>query len=104
LVDVRMMALGAVASGVIDGILEAYHEAYIKGTPAEGKVFPYVPTVEPLPPVDDWIVLGIPAAAALIGHASGNDAVKDFGVGGLLYAGPMIVHRVMIRSVWLMQK
>jgi hypothetical protein len=88
---------GAVTTGVIDGAIQMVHAS----DPAKwsGK-FPYIPTIEPLPPVDDWIVLAVPTIALGVGHFTRREKIKAFGLGGLLYAIPMFIHHIMIRTVW----
>jgi len=92
---------GAIGTGVIDGILEAiYASDPEKWT---GK-FPYIALPGPLrilPPLDDWIVLGIPAVLYGIGKWRKNKKVEAVGLGGLLYAIPMFIHHIIIRGTWM---
>jgi len=87
---------GAIGTGVIDAILEGIYQS----NPEEwtGK-FPYLPTIDPLPPLDDWIVLGIPATIYGIGRWRKNKKIEAVGLGGLLYAGPMIIARTILRAI-----
>ena len=85
---------GAIVSSIIDAVLEA---------PAYGKLpeqtwFPplYSPTVEPLPPVDDWIVTGVSGLGYFVGR-------KDFGEGMISYSIPMMVYTTIMRAGWMMK-
>jgi len=93
--DVLPLLGGALTTGAIDGVLEMIFDS----DPAKwsGK-FPYIETINPLPPVDDWIVLGIPAVTYAIGHYKKREDVKAFGLGGLLYAGGMFLHHIILRT------
>jgi len=85
---------GSLTSAFIDGALESIYES----DPARWtNVFPFVGTIDPLPPADDWIVLAVPLASYAIGELTNDKFLKDFGVGGLLYAGPMIAHHTIVR-------
>ena len=95
--DVEILFAGAATTAAIDGILEMFPASNPQKW--SGK-FPYVPTIEPLPPVDDWIVLGIPAVTAAVGHFAKKEKIRNFGLGGLIYAVPMFIHHIIIRSVW----
>jgi hypothetical protein len=84
---------GGTVTAAVDAILEAYSGEWFPqyaGKPLFG--------FEPLPPLDDWVVLGIPAAVYLVGHFAKKASVKNFGLGGLLYAGPMIIHHIIFRA------
>ncbi len=93
--DVLPLLGGALTAGAIDGILQMI----VDSNPAKwsGK-FPYIETIDPLPPVDDWIVLGIPAVTYAIGHFAKREKIKTFGLGGLLYAGGMFLHHIILRT------
>ena len=94
--ETRYMIAGAVATGLLDGVMEGVFES----NPGYWmNKFPFIGTVNPLPPVDDWIVLAVPAAAYAYGRFGKNEAAKNFGLGGLLYAGAMFIHQIIIRSV-----
>lgn len=54
--------------------------------------------IEPLPPLDDWLVLGTSAAVFLAGYLTKRDTVRQFGEGMLLYSGPMIIHHMFRRA------
>ena len=89
---------GAVGASLIDAALEGYSVAM----GADG-TFPFVPTVEPLPPVDDFIVLGISGAAMALGAVTKNKMLSDVGEGMVLYSAPMIVHHTIVRASWMGQ-
>jgi len=93
--DVEILFAGAAITAGIDGAIET---VWASDTAKWSGKFPYVPTIDPLPPVDDWIVLGIPTAITLAGHFAKKEKVRNFGLGGLLYAVPMFMHHIIIRS------
>jgi len=93
--DVLPLIGGTLTAGAIDGVLEMIYDS----DPAKWSgTFPYIETINPFPPIDDWIVLGIPAVAYVIGHYKKREDVKAFGLGGLLYAGAMFLHHAIIRT------
>jgi len=92
--DKLVRAGGAVGASLVDAILEGY---YVANPGAEG-TFPYVPTIEPLPPADDFVVLGISGGAMVLGALMGNDVLSDVGEGMILYSVPMIVHHTIVKS------
>lgn len=54
--------------------------------------------VEPLPPIDDWLIGVVgPGAATLIGALMKNKELMNGGLGGLLYGAPMIIHHSIVR-------
>jgi len=89
--------LGAFSAGILDGILEGIYIA--KAEELTGK-FPYV-GIPQLPPADDWIVLGVSAAAFLLGRAAKSENAKAFGRGMLLYSAPMIAKVTTVRWIAL---
>jgi hypothetical protein len=90
--------IGGVALSAVDGIVEAYPEIYPPGIYDKG--WP----VEPLPPADDWIVLGASLGTLLLGHYIKQDLVKAAGEGMTLYSAPMMVHEVMVRAARMAAK
>jgi len=97
MVDAAMVA-GALTTGVVDGAIQS---VYVSNPEKWTNKFPFVGTVRPLPPVDDWIVLAVPAVAYAAGYFAKSAAAKSFGLGGLLYAGAMFVHHIIVDSVRL---
>jgi len=89
---------GAVGASLIDAALEGYSVA----TGADG-TFPFVPTIEPLPPADDFIVLGISGGLMALGAVTKNAMLSDVGEGMVLYSAPMIVHHTIVRASWMGQ-
>jgi hypothetical protein len=86
---------GGILSATIDAVIEAVYES----NPAKWtNVFPFVPTIDPLPPADDWIVLGVSAVPYIYGKATKHEKVKDIGGGMLAYAIPMIIHHTIVRA------
>lgn len=89
------LVIGAFLTAVLDAAIEA---VWASNKEYWTDRFPFVPTIGPLPPADDWIVLGVPAVVAFAGTVAGED-VASAGIGGLLYAGPMMVHHTIVKSV-----
>lgn len=86
---------GAIGAGLLDAGMEA---VFVSDPARWTNVFPFVPTIEPLPPADDWLVLGISAIAWGAGIASKNDTAKAIGEGMLAYSVPMIIGNTIIRA------
>ncbi|GAI80756.1 unnamed protein product [marine sediment metagenome] len=89
---------GAGASAIADGIMEFVYNrdsAYWTGR------FPFIPTIEPLPPLDDFLVLGGSVATWLLG-AWKNEKVKEVGEGATIYATAMILHHIIHRSAFVL--
>ena len=97
----KHIAAGAVATGIIDAALEIPVNHPALAPKYVGK-WPYVPTVDPLPNVDDWFVLAVPSVAYLLGRYVGDKSIEDFGLGGLLYAGSMFIHHIILKAVRMM--
>jgi hypothetical protein len=95
--EVVALGLGAVTIGVIKGAEELYFTLH----PEMDRKFPYMNTVKPLPPLDDWIVLGIPAVITIVGIAAKKRALKYFGLGGLLFQGANFIRIIIMRSGWM---
>lgn len=94
-IAISLVGIGALGAGIGDAILEVKADEWFPeqaGKPLLG--------IEPLPPVDDWAVLGASLIPLGIGHFAKNDAVKSLGVGMALYAGPMIAHHMIVRASW----
>lgn len=85
---------GVGVSALADGGLEALYNS----DPATwtGK-FPFIGTIDPLPPLDDWLVLGGSMATWILG-AWKNKKVKEVGEGMTFYAAGMILHRTITRA------
>jgi len=87
------MITGAITIGILDWVLEHYW--YTHGQPTH---FPYKDT--PIAPYDDIISCGIvPGAITAIGLAMKQDAVRDFGIGGLIYGGVTLLHHALLRNI-----
>jgi hypothetical protein len=92
--------LGAFTSGLVDAVLEGI---YVSNPEYYSGKFPYVPTIGPLPPADDWIVFGVSLAPWLAGKYMKRKALEEFGEGALLYSGPMMLHHTIVRGVSMMR-
>ena len=81
------MGVGLALTAVFDGALEVYweHNQLID-------VFPFVRPIEFLPPVDQWIVLGIPAAAYAYTRKKGSEKTKNAALGALIYGAGIFIH------------
>lgn len=86
---------GALLSALVDATLEAVWVS----NPAEysGKI-PYVPTVDPLPPADDWVPLAVSAPVYVYGRYARKKKVKTVGEGALAYSGAMVLARTVSKS------
>jgi len=89
------LVAGGLVTGGIDGVIEM---VYASNTEKWSGKFPFIPTIEPLPPLDDWIVLAVPLVALGVGHITKKEAVKNFGIGGLIYAGAMFLHHIIMNT------
>lgn len=85
---------------VLAGLVDAGFEGYWAANPDVQGTFPYVPTVWPLPPADDFLVLGISAVPLLLGAITKNKLITNIGEGMLCYSAPMIVHHTILRASW----
>jgi hypothetical protein len=69
----KHLVAGSVTTGIVDAIMEAIWES----DPAKWtNKFPFVATVDPLPPADDWIVLAIPTLIYGYGRWKKSEVVK----------------------------
>jgi hypothetical protein len=85
-------AAGAIAAGIIDGIVQGiYHSnpAYYEGK------FPYVGIMDGLGRADDLLILAGSGAVYAAGHFMKDEDIKAFGEGMLLYSGPMYIHELL---------
>jgi hypothetical protein len=82
-------------TGIIDWGLEYIWEKY----PEYRDKFPFIAPIPQLPPVDDWIVVGIPAGIYAAGKFTGSEMMKDIGEGGLLYSVAMFLKNILYRNV-----
>jgi hypothetical protein len=94
--EVVALISGAVAIGVVKGIDEGIFNS--NPTKYSGK-FPYMGTVSILPPLDDWLILAIPAAVTIAGIATKKPTLKYFGLGGLLFQGANMLRIIAIRAI-----
>jgi len=92
--DVAILFAGAAVTGAIKGGEELY---FILHPEADNK-FPYLTTLNPLPRLDDWIVLAFPAVITAVGHGMKNDKVRLFGLGGLMFQGANFIRIIVARS------
>jgi len=97
--DVAILFAGGVTAGVIDGTMEM---VWASNPQKWSGKFPFIGTVPLLPPVDDWIVLAVPTIIAGVGHLARKSkvglAVRTFGIGGIIYAVPMLIHHIILRA------
>lgn len=89
---------GALTGGGVDATLQITTDAYlpeVSNIPLFG--------IEPLPPLDDWAVLGISLIPLLVGkyamkNGKNKNTVMDFGLGMALYSTGMIVKETIVRA------
>lgn len=92
-IAISLVGIGALGAGIGDGILEVKAEEWFPeqaGKPLLG--------IEPLPPLDDWAVLGVSTIPLALGHLAKNDAAKSLGVGMTVYSGAMLLKNVIVRT------
>lgn len=87
---------GALGAGVADAALEA---VYNSNPTQYADKFPYIALPNPLPPLDDWLILGGSAAVYAVGKWRKKSSWTKVGEGALLYSVPMILWRIIIRSM-----
>jgi len=86
---------GAGATAAFDGILQS---VFLSNPDYWTGKFPFV-GIKELPPLDDWIVAGVPGLVALLGALTGNKDLFRAGVGGGLYGGGMLLHHIIVRNL-----
>jgi len=87
-VNVKVAAVGAVSAALADAALEVNFE----NNPTYWRDrFPYLEPSLVLPPLDDWLVAGLSLFTLF-------DRTRDFGLGALLYSGPMLAGRTVVRA------
>jgi hypothetical protein len=87
---------GAGATATLDGILQS---VFLTNPDYWRTQFLYWEFMKELPPVDDWIVAGVPGFLALLGALTGNKDLFRAGVGGGLYGGGMLLHHIIVRNL-----
>jgi hypothetical protein len=85
---------GAGATAAFDGILQS---VFLSNPDYWNGKFPFLAFMKELPPLDDWIVAGVPGLVALLGALTGNKDLFRAGVGGGLYGGGMLLHHIIVR-------
>jgi len=99
--DVKQVAVGAGLGVLLDIATQLpfeYDPAKWSGT------WPYVTPVEGLPPVDDWIVAGVPIAAYLLARQTkAKQKTQNITLGAALYGGAMFLHHTWIRVTQALQ-
>jgi hypothetical protein len=92
-------------------------EWYLSQHPEASGKFPYMRPETHMPMYADLLVFGVQLPPWLVGLLVEDDArkkgdtktaemakgVKEFGEGGVLYSGPMLVHHTAVRSARLMK-
>lgn len=96
---VAELAGGGAGTAVLDGVLQSI---WAKDPDYWSGKFPYIgfPVFpDQLPPVDDWIVAGVPAVLALLGALAKNKDLLRAGVGGSVYGGGVLLHHTIVRNL-----
>lgn len=86
--------IGAILSGMIDATFESI---YASNPPYWTNKFPFVGTIKPLPPADDWIAAAISTAPYVAGRLMKNRRLEEIGLGGSLYSLAMFIHHIIMR-------
>ena len=98
---------GAGVAGIADGVMEfVYNRDSVYWT---GR-FPFIATIEPLPPLDDWLVLGGSMITWLLASwkspkppaVTTATKIKEVGEGATIYAIAMILHHIIHRSAFVL--
>lgn len=89
----KQLGLGVVVNAVADGAVGAYYNRNIEQL--EGQ-FPFIRPLPFLPPVEDWIYVGVPAAIYLATRKRGNESTRNTALGAFLYGAGMFVHHMII--------
>jgi len=90
---------GAGLSALADGGLEALYNS----NPATWtNKFPFIGTIDPLPPLDDWLIFGGSMATWLLAYWRGSTKIKEVGEGMTLYATGMILQKTIVRATAMM--
>ena len=95
--------LTELGGGLLSGMIDAALEAYFVANPEMANKFLYVPTVEPLPPADDWIVVGVSAVPYIYGKYGRKATAERIGGGALKYGAAMILHHIPVRAKWMVK-
>ena len=86
--------------GLVAAGLKGLDEQIYYSNPAKwGGNFPFIGTVDPLPPLDVWPFLAGSGAVYAIGHFAKNKTVKNLGLGALIFSAADFLRAVVIRSI-----
>lgn len=91
--ELKQIVAGAILNGVADGAVET---VYNNNVPALTNTFPFIRPIEFLPPVDDWLIAGVPVACYLAAKAKKKENIKNVALGAALYGGAMFIHHTII--------
>lgn len=92
----RYVVGGAVGAAILDWALEySYYAFGINNVSPVDRPFPYEQPPAPIPNVDDLLVAAVPAAIAVVGMYKNDKKLFDIGLGGMVYAGPMLVYKAL---------
>jgi len=90
--QLKQIGLGVAANGLLDGAIEAYHYE----TPEIHNKFPFIRPIKYLPPVDDWLHMGIPGLVYLVARKKKKEnGVKNVALGAFLYGAGMFIHHMV---------
>ncbi len=100
----KNMLIGAFATGVVDMALEGYYSY----NDAQGidmrNQFPYMVLHEGLPPIDDWLALGVfPLAVYALGKFMKKPSLVVMSKGGMIYGASELIGQTVYRMAKLAQ-
>lgn len=58
--------------------------------------FPFI-GLDPLPPLDDMLIMAVPGAVALLAHRAKHNTIRNIALGGFVYGLGMVLRHTIIR-------
>jgi len=91
---VKDIVLGAAVNGIADGAIEVF---YNQTFPQYQNVFPFIRPLPYLPPIDDWLVAGIPGVAYAYTRRKKREG-NNMLLGAFLYGLGMFIHNTIVNA------